>query len=84
MSLALSNASTAPSAIPSLDELPRAVAVYCGANLGTVPAFQHAATCQMPSLSPNELRPSSTDSLSFSFPPPPNFFFLILSPRFHT
>lgn len=26
-------------------EIPRSVAVYCGANLGTEPAFHHAAIC---------------------------------------
>jgi hypothetical protein len=35
--------STRPSAVT---RIPRAVAVYCGANPGTVAAFQHAATCQ--------------------------------------
>ena len=47
LSLALSNVntSTATTVIPALDERPRAVAVYCGANPGTVPAFRHAATC---------------------------------------
>jgi hypothetical protein len=47
MTLPLYNTSTgtAPTTISTLDELPRAVAVYCGANPGTVPAFQLAATC---------------------------------------
>jgi hypothetical protein len=34
----------------TVTQIPRAVAVYCGANTGTVPAFQRAATCQFKAL----------------------------------
>jgi len=46
-SLGLSNTGTSTSTRPSaVTRIPRAVAVYCGANPGTVAAFKHAATCQ--------------------------------------
>jgi hypothetical protein len=32
---------------PPSDDLPRAVAVYCGAHLGTEPTFQYAAACKI-------------------------------------
>ena len=41
-----SNTTTGTSTV---NRLPRAVAVYCGANPGTVPAFRHAAVCEISS-----------------------------------
>ena len=83
-SLGLSNhdtstsTSTSTSARPSpVTRIPRAVAVYCGANPGTVAAFQHAATCQSLVLLSSHL--ISADSLT---PHPPLFNFALLISAF--